>query len=100
QPKPPKPPGPPNLKLTPPRMMFSLSETLVVVLPQLPTGQEAFCRSTNRYSTLAVQFGANAYSTPAPAVQPVCVELENGSAPAADCTLANAAPPVDRKSTR
>jgi hypothetical protein len=39
-------------------MMFSLSETVVLVPPQLAKPQDALARSTNRYSALAVQFGA------------------------------------------
>ncbi len=35
----------------------------------------AFCRSTNRYSTRAVQLSAKAASMPAPAVQPALVSL-------------------------
>ena len=82
-------------------MMFSLSETVVLTpVPggtpplQLGTPQVEFARSTNRYSSLAVQFGQMAYSTPTPAVQPAWVVLLNGSAPAAAWTLAKAAPPV------
>ena len=75
-------------------MMFSLSETVVVVPPQFAKPQDAFARSTKRYSTLAVQFGAKAYSMPAPAVQPACVELLNGNEPAAAWTLASAPPAV------
>jgi len=84
----------PNLKLMPARRMFSLSETVVLVPPQLVKPQDALARSTNRYSALAVQFGAKAYSRPTPAVQPASVELMNGNVPAAAWTLANAAPAV------
>ena len=66
---------PPNLKFAPARMMFSLSWTVVLVPPQLAKPQDALARSTNRYSALAVQFGAKAYSRPTPAVQPASVEL-------------------------
>ena len=53
--------------------MFSLKLTMEPAAPpQLPTVvQEPFGRSTNRYSTLAVQFCAKANSSPAPTVQPV-----------------------------
>ena len=43
--------------------------------------------------------GAKAYSRPTPEVQPTCVELMNGNAPAAASTLANAAPAVPYKRT-
>ena len=39
----------PNLKLMPARRMFSLSETVVLVPPQLVKPQDALARSTNRY---------------------------------------------------
>jgi hypothetical protein len=68
--------------------------------PQLAKPQDALPRSTNRYSALALQFGIKAYSRPTPAVQPTCVELMNGNAPAAASTFANAAPAVPYKRTR
>ena len=47
-----------------------------LVPPQLPTVvQEPFGKSTKRYSILAVQFCAKAYSSPAPTVQPVSTPL-------------------------
>jgi hypothetical protein len=46
-----------NLKFTPPRMMLSFSDTLVAVPEQFTGLQGWLPRSTNRYSTFAVQFG-------------------------------------------
>src|SRR5262245_22652970 len=67
----------PNLKLTPARKMFSLKLTMEPAAPpQLPTVVQApFGTSTKRYSILAVQFCATAYSSPAPTAHPVSTEL-------------------------
>jgi hypothetical protein len=69
-------------------MMFSVNEIDVLgegppagPKPQLVGGQEKLPRLTYRYSTLAVQFGRKAHSTPAPAVQPVWVALAYGKVP-------------------
>src|SRR5262249_14732884 len=67
----------PNLKLSPPVRSFSLNFTMEPAAPpQFPTVvQVASGRSTKRYSTLTVQLGAKAISSPAPTVQPVSVLL-------------------------
>ena len=73
----------PNLKLMPPRMMFSLSETWwCAPARNCRAGRRHWPDRRTDIRPWRVQFGANAYSTPAPAVQPVCVELLKGNSPA------------------
>ena len=95
-----------NLKFTPARTRLSLtvdfSESVPAPAAPLMVLFSVTLVRTKRYSALAVQFGANATSTPPPAVQPTLVDdgLQSVVVPVAVVTLplslalVKATPPV------